>query len=68
MAPVFGATAVFTVMAIKLPWEGRGKRRRDENNRLSYNLQTSKVSWLEKRRGVCWEGGVVIQGGGSPEG
>lgn len=39
VAPVFGATAAFTVTAVKLPWEGRDKRGRDENNALSYNLQ-----------------------------
>lgn len=71
MAPVLGATAVFTVTAVKLPWEGRDKRRGDENNGLSCSLQTSIVVG-EKRRCVCvclcWEGGVVAQGGGSPEG
>lgn len=38
VAPVFGATAVVTVTAVKLPWEGRDKRRRDENNDLSCSL------------------------------
>lgn len=52
MAPAFGATAVFTVTAVKLPWEGRDKRR-DENNGLSCNLQTSEGIWLEERGGVC---------------
>lgn len=69
MAPVFDATAVFTVTAVKLPWEGRDRRRRDENNGLTCNLQMSKVSRLEKRgRCVCvfMLGGA--QGGGLPEG
>ena len=43
-APVFGATAVFTVTAVKLPWEERDKRRREENNGLSCNLHMSKDS------------------------
>ena len=41
VAPLFGAAAVFTVTAVKLPWEGRDKRGRDENNGLSCKLQTS---------------------------
>ena len=36
VAPAFGATAVFTVTAVKLPWEGKVKRSGDENNGLSY--------------------------------
>lgn len=44
VAPVFGAAAVFTVTAIKLPWEGRDKRRREENNGSSGKLQKSKDS------------------------
>ena len=52
MTPVSGATAVFNVTAVKLPWEGRDKRRRDENNALSYNLLMSKVSQLGEREGA----------------
>lgn len=41
VAPAFGATAVVTVTAVKFPWEGRDKRRRDENNGLSCSLHAS---------------------------
>lgn len=54
----------FTVTAIKLPWEGWDKRRRDENNGLSYSLQTRKLSWLERRR--CVDAGAEC--GNSPYG
>lgn len=50
------ATAVFTVTAVKLPWEGRDRRRRRREQWLVMELLDKKTIMAEERRRcVNWE-------------
>lgn len=68
MAPVFGATAVFTVTAVKLPWGGRDKRGRDMRTMACHATwrQAKYHGWRKEK--CVYVGGVVAEGGGLPEG
>lgn len=56
----FGATAVFTVTAVKLPWERERQDREGDmgNNRPSCNLETGAVTDGEEEVCVYFRGGV----------